>query len=177
VGHTLKKVRHMNGGSPVRARLDGGGRRIRTFGSWSRDRQPDRGRRDCLLENGSGSVGEPEVRTHLPPAKSQERTLPYCERCCGTGPTRSTTRSADPGRRGLGDRGESNVVPYVLGVRSYHGRARQTANHPLDASHIAFRSAEQRDRGFADSPLEEGGFEPSVPLSEDEVSERVNGSA
>ena len=33
-----------------------------------------------------------------------------------------------------------------------------------DASHIAFRSVEQRDREFADSPLEEGGFELVVPL-------------
>src|SRR4029077_20604070 len=29
------------------------------------------GRRDCCLENGSGSVGEPKVRIHLPPAESR----------------------------------------------------------------------------------------------------------
>src|SRR5689334_17700930 len=28
------------------------------------------GRRHCFLENGSGSVGEPKVRIHLPPAES-----------------------------------------------------------------------------------------------------------
>jgi hypothetical protein len=28
------------------------------------------GRQHCFLENGSGSVGEPKVRTHLPPAES-----------------------------------------------------------------------------------------------------------
>jgi hypothetical protein len=33
------------------------------------------GRRDCCLENGSGSVGEPKVRIHLPPAASHERAL------------------------------------------------------------------------------------------------------
>src|SRR4029077_12027153 len=32
------------------------------------------GRRDCCLENGSGSVGEPKVRIHLPPAGSLLRT-------------------------------------------------------------------------------------------------------
>src|ERR1700730_4644307 len=32
------------------------------------------GRRDCCLENGSGSVGEPKVRIHLPPALSPLRT-------------------------------------------------------------------------------------------------------
>src|SRR5580704_18119794 len=32
--------------------------------------------------------------------------------------------------------------------------------------HIAFRSAEQRDREFADSPLEGDGFELPVPVSE-----------
>jgi hypothetical protein len=30
------------------------------------------------------------VRILFPPAKSQERTLPYCERCCGTGPIRGS---------------------------------------------------------------------------------------
>jgi hypothetical protein len=34
------------------------------------------GRRDCYLENGSGSVGEPKVRIHLPPALSQRQTGP-----------------------------------------------------------------------------------------------------
>src|ERR1700719_2512618 len=34
------------------------------------------GRRDCCLENGSGSVGEPKVRIHLPPAQSPLRTCP-----------------------------------------------------------------------------------------------------
>jgi len=48
--------------------LSAGGRWIRTFGSCSRDRQP--WGRDCCLENGSGSVGEPKVRIHLPPAES-----------------------------------------------------------------------------------------------------------
>ena len=38
-----------------------------------------------------------------------------------------------------------------------------------DASHIAFRSAEQRDREFADSPLEGDGFEPSVPGAREPV--------
>jgi len=32
------------------------------------------GRQHCFLENGSGSVGEPKVRIHLPPAASQVRT-------------------------------------------------------------------------------------------------------
>src|ERR1700738_2470083 len=32
------------------------------------------GRRDCCLENGSGSVGEPKVRISLPPALSPLRT-------------------------------------------------------------------------------------------------------
>jgi hypothetical protein len=32
------------------------------------------GRRDCCLENGSGFVGEPKVRIHLPPAGSPVRT-------------------------------------------------------------------------------------------------------
>src|ERR1700730_7605827 len=73
---------HRRAGQPMRPPVhvasarqhSAGGRWIRTFGSWSRDRQRDRGRRDCLLENGSGSVGEPEVRIHLPPAESQRRT-------------------------------------------------------------------------------------------------------
>jgi hypothetical protein len=37
--------------------------------------KPRHGRRDCCLENGSGSVGEPKVRIHLPPAASQQRTV------------------------------------------------------------------------------------------------------
>ena len=32
------------------------------------------GRWDCCLENGSGSVGEPKVRIHLPPAGGQQQT-------------------------------------------------------------------------------------------------------
>jgi hypothetical protein len=36
------------------------------------------GRRDCCLENGSGSVGEPKVRIHLPPAGSLVRTRTSC---------------------------------------------------------------------------------------------------
>jgi hypothetical protein len=45
----------------------------------------------------SPDAPEPEVRIHLPPAKSQERTLPYCERCCGTGPIRgSRWQGSDP---------------------------------------------------------------------------------
>src|SRR3984893_444964 len=55
---------------PAPYHLSAGGRWIRTFGSWSRDRQTDRGRRDYFLENGRGSVVEPEVRIHLPPAES-----------------------------------------------------------------------------------------------------------
>jgi hypothetical protein len=31
--------------------------------------------------------------------------------------------------------------------------------------HAGFHAAEQRDREFADSPLEESGFEPLVPLT------------
>jgi hypothetical protein len=54
-------------GNRVRTRLAAGGRWIRTSGSWSRGGQTVM--RDCL-ENRSGSVGEPKVRIHLPPAKS-----------------------------------------------------------------------------------------------------------
>src|SRR3984893_2463631 len=32
------------------------------------------GRSDCFLETWSGSVGEPEIRIHLPPARSPLRT-------------------------------------------------------------------------------------------------------
>src|ERR1700730_6673233 len=32
------------------------------------------GRGDCFLETWSGSVGEPEIRIHLPPARSPLRT-------------------------------------------------------------------------------------------------------
>jgi hypothetical protein len=49
-------------------------------------REPVRGRRDSSLENESGSVAEPKVRIHLPPAESRMRTRmianarPYFER-------------------------------------------------------------------------------------------------
>ena len=53
-------------------KLRAGGRWIRTSDSRSRGGQTVM--RDCL-ENRSGSVGEPKVRMHLPPAWSQLRTL------------------------------------------------------------------------------------------------------
>jgi hypothetical protein len=62
------------GVSEVRIGLAAGGRWIRTFGSWSRNRKTDHGRRDCFLKNASESVGEPEVRIRFPPAVSQQRT-------------------------------------------------------------------------------------------------------
>src|SRR3984893_8614200 len=55
---------------PAPYHLFAGGRRIRTFGSWSRDGQTIMGDGTACLENGGGSVGEPKVRIHLPPAGS-----------------------------------------------------------------------------------------------------------
>jgi len=43
----------------VRTRLFAVGRWIRTFGSWSRNRKTDHGRRDCFLKNASGSAHKP----------------------------------------------------------------------------------------------------------------------
>ena len=60
-------------------------------------REPVRGGRDSGLENRSGSVAEPKVRIHLPPAGSQVRTRPHG---FGNLPPASPSASAWPARRG-----------------------------------------------------------------------------
>jgi len=71
--------RYVDQASQVRNRLFAGGRWIRTLRWREMDsnfrflvtRPSNRhGRRHCFLENGSGSVREPKVRIHLPPAES-----------------------------------------------------------------------------------------------------------
>src|ERR1700719_2251932 len=62
---------------PAPYHLSAGGRWIRTFGSWSRDRQTDRGRRDYFLENGSGSVDcGRDTHYWAPPAQNRTGSFP-----------------------------------------------------------------------------------------------------
>jgi len=68
--HTRRKSQasRRSDANSARDGLSAGGRWIRTSSSWSRDGQT--AMRHGTLENGSGSVGEPKVRIHLPPAAS-----------------------------------------------------------------------------------------------------------
>jgi hypothetical protein len=50
---------------------------------------------DCCLENGSGSVGEPKVRIHLPPLGSRSQLcLPYKHLAGRSAPATPTARTA-----------------------------------------------------------------------------------
>jgi hypothetical protein len=77
-----------------------GQREMEPSGSWSRDRQTVMGG-GTGSRNGSGSVGEPKVRIHLPPAASPVRTrLSACDAVPIRQPSRLTTarrQAAGPG--------------------------------------------------------------------------------